>query len=54
MFSYAPDITGSVTFNEAIRIVIEHVTEALECEKSNIYQVDLLKGELWTQAGTDF
>jgi GAF domain-containing protein len=54
MFDYAPDITGSVTFNEAVKIVIEHIIEALECEKSNIYQVDLLNGQLWTQAGTDF
>jgi signal transduction protein with GAF and PtsI domain len=29
--------------------IVDHVCEALECERATVFQFDLLRGELWSQ-----
>lgn len=50
IFDATPEITGNLTTNEAMAAIVEHITDSLECERATVFKLDLLRGELWSQA----
>lgn len=54
IFDSTPDITGSLTISEAMSTIVDHVCLALECERATVFKLDLLRGELWSQAAKGF
>ena len=50
IFDVSPAIIESLTIRESMSTIVEQICQTLECERAAVFKIDLLKGELWSQA----